>query len=266
MSRSTLPLPVHHWWVDAVLLGVGVAALAAGWYLVAAVAVAAGLPLPLIHLFGVRGHGIERALTFAPDEIVAARERLQRAALPLNGSEETRLALEQADEIVLEAAAIFGGRPARGSTHERYVRQRCAVLDQLALALAERAGALDSARVEIEELDGIIHGVASVATAPSDPLATALLWLLSPVFIAWEIGAMIGRAGAGFAVGVVLRVRTIVSLSARGWRSAGRTVIAVFTMWRDVRRRFLQSWEEARRRFVTVEFTLRLRLRRASRM
>ena len=264
MSTSAVAVPAHRWWIDALLVGTGATAAAFGWYLAGGIVVAVGLSFPLLHAIGVRGRSSAHALRYAPPDLADRVQRIHAVAARVPDVE-TRRAVERADDFLLEAAAIFAGRPVRGATHRRYVRQRSALLDGILTDLTERADALTAARAEVDALD--VHHVDRVESQPSasDPLATALLWLLTPLFIVWELGATLWSGTLRFVEGIVLRLRTLATLLLRGVVAVGRLVLASLRRWRDLRIRFAASWREARRQFVAARLRLRLRLRRAGR-
>jgi hypothetical protein len=270
MSGSVPSHHVRRWWIDVLLVAVGGAAFAAGSPVGAAALVAIGLAVPLVHVIGVRGRTVDRAFRFAPTELAQRHERVRRAAARL-GQDATaaRAAVDRADDVVLEAAAIFGGRPVRGATHRRYVQQRCALLDHLTVELTDRAKALAAATAEVDELDplpttGTDRDLASSPSpSSSDPLATALLVLLGPLFVAWELGATFVRGAIALVDGIALRLRTIARLSARAFVAVCRSVLVAARRWRDARDRLAVSWREARRQFAVARFRVRLRLHRA---
>lgn len=264
MSGSTPTTATARWWIDALIIGVGAAALTQGWPAPAGALFILGLAFPLLRAVGMNGRSVEHALRFVPADLVHEHRRVRRAATAAAKEPSVARAVEIADEVALEAAAIFAGRPVRGAVHRRYVRQRCGMLRDLAHELEERTSALAAARAELEHLD--VVDIAPLDPAPrSDYLATILLWLMAPLFIVWELGAAGGRVTSALMDGIALRLRTVLRLVFRAFAASGRVIRTAGRRWREARTRFIGSWTEARRQFTAARFRLSLRMRRARR-
>jgi hypothetical protein len=231
-------------WIDLLLVLVGTG-LAAAFRQpgLAAPFVVLGLVFPAVRSVGVGSRRVDAVAHHAPEEVRAAHRRVVLVAEVVGD----RRAIEAAEDVLLEAAALFAGRTPRRGVQRRYVRQQVEAL----AALASDLEAVVEARSELDALD---PDAALLPERCRDVLATVLLWVLGPFFVAWEVGAAAVRLTIAFVDGVLLRLRIVLAL---GWR----LLRGVDDAWR----RFRASWAEARARFVGARLRIRLRLRRALR-
>src|SRR4051794_1737020 len=110
-------------WIDAVLVIASGATAIAGWPAIGMLVAVLGLVAPLARWLR-RDNTI--ADDFVPAELVPSyREVLDAASLP--GVDDGD-AIKRANAIVLESAAILGGRPPKGGAQHRFVTGRARVL------------------------------------------------------------------------------------------------------------------------------------------
>ena len=250
-------------WIDLVLICLGGLLMVAGWLVAGVAAAGFGLVMPAVRWFGMRGRPVARALALVPAEVALAHREVTVAA-GLVGHAEGVAAVQVVDDLVLEAAAIFAGRPVRGGAQRRYVASRAETMAALASDLHERAEALTAARAEVA---GESCTVLLPADSNPDPdtWATVLLVLFAPAFVAWEIAAGLARLLWVLCDGIALRVRTLGRLAVRATGSVRTTVIRTARRWTDVRQRVKASCQEARHRFIAAKVQVRIRLRLARR-
>ncbi len=179
-----------------------------------------------------------------PPEVAAAHADLRPAA-SLPGVPDAEGVMEAADDALLEVAAVLAGRPPRGAAQRRFVRVRTGAW---AATAAELRAHHESWREAVAELDALAPPPPAAPEAPAgDPAAPggwlvgALLVVLAPAFLAWELVTGVVRAVVALADGVVLRART--AGRALLWAARAGAVLVV----RSVRR-----WAELRRRVVAA--------------
>jgi hypothetical protein len=246
-----------HVWIDLVLIGAGGALAHAGWPVAGALVAGFGVMVPAVRWFGGRGRSVDRAIRLVPPELASAHQEVVAAATLADPA-----AVDAADDLVLEAAAIFAGRPVRGGAQRRYVQSRAETLAGMAAELTERAEALSAAHAELAPYSVDVYPPAS---ADRDTFAMVLLVVFAPAFVVWEVLAGVVTLSWALADGVMLRGRTLGRLTVRGATTLVGTVSRTVRRWSELRQRVKASWQEARHRFVAAKLRLRLRLRLARR-
>jgi hypothetical protein len=196
-----------------------------------------------------------------PDEVAAAHERV-RVAARRPGISEPGVAVDAADDVLLEVAALLAGRAPAGEPQAAYVAARTAYLDDLATALEERGDAWRQATIELESLSTVDAVAPADRPARDGLLVSAFVVALSPLFLAWDLvrGIVHGAIAAVHAAGRL--VRSACSCVAGLLRRVGRSVVAAMRRWRSYRDRVTAAIREARARVVAARLRLRLRLRR----
>jgi hypothetical protein len=244
-------------WVDVLLLVAAGAVTAAGsWQAGAAIAVLA-LSSPIIERVRRPGSAA-RALSVVPAELAAAHESLLRAVATLD-PEERRSILDLGDDIVLEVAAVLGGRPARGGAQHRCVAARIATLSALTEELLERQGSLDAARDELgvpaaDEVEGVRGG---------GPLVLVFVALLVPFMVGWEVARGVVHIGIALWDGIALRLRGVVRFAAWAVTALGPALTDALALVGAARRRISASAREAAGVVRAARTRVILRSRRA---
>ncbi len=261
-------------WIDALLVAAGVALAAAVGPLAGVPLVALGLVMPALRLSARRRAGGRGVTHLVPPEVAAAYADL-RAAAALDGVPDGPAVVAEADDALLEVAAVLAGRPPRGAAQQRLVRARVAAWTATAADLRAHH---DSWREAVAELDALAPSPDRDAE-PAAPrradgaLVGVLLVVLAPVFLAWELVTGAVRGAVALADGVALRLRTAghacvwaVRAAALGLGRALRAAVAVLARtvrrWAELRRRVVAAAVEARGRFIAARLRLRLALRR----
>jgi hypothetical protein len=268
MSLSPKEGPVS--WIDALLVAAGLVLAATVQPLAGVSLIALGLVLPGLRLSARRRSGRRGVAHLVPPEAAAAHADLESAA-SLEGVPDRDQIMAAADDGLLEIAAVLAGRPPRGAAQHRLVR---AHTETWTTTAADLRAHHESWREAVAELDALAPAQATAENAEADTAGTkepggwlvgAMLVLLAPAFLAWELvtGAM--RALVALADGLALRVRT--AGRALVWTlRAGVTLVArTLRRWAELRRRVVAAAVEARGRFVTASLRARLHLRRRRR-
>ncbi len=196
-------------WIDALLVAAGVALAVAVDPLAGVPLVALGVVMPALRLSARRRTGGRGVAHLVPPEVAAAYADLHAAAA-LDGVPDGPDVVAEADNALLEVAAVLAGRPPRGSAQQRLVRVRVAAWTATAADLRTHH---DSWREAVAELDALAPGPDRADEPPAQEpaggvLVGILLVALAPAFLAWELVTGAVRAAVALADGVALRLRT----------------------------------------------------------
>jgi hypothetical protein len=129
----------------------------------------------------------------------------------------------------------------------------------------------ESWREAVAELDTLApppltaEPVTEEAEEPGGWLVAAMLVLLAPAFLAWEVVTGAVRAVVALADGLALRVRTAGRALVWMLRAAVALLARTVRRWAELRRRVVAAAVEARGRFVAASVRGRLRFRRRRR-
>lgn len=255
-------MPSSTRWTDVLLLLAGLAFAIAGRPEVGAPVALLGLLMPLLTWRAGRA-GRGRALyRHVPSEVAAAhRDVLTAAARP--GVAHAGDAVDDADDALLEVAALLGGRPPRGASQRRFVAARVTAMVSSSDDLRERHQLWTEATAEV---DAIGSPVPPAEESRGGVLVTVFVALLFPLFLGWDLVRGVGRAVVGFVEGLALRVRTAGRLVVQAVASLGGLVVSAFRAWASVRDRVVESAREAHHRVAAARLRMRLRFRRARRI
>jgi hypothetical protein len=257
-------------WIDALLVAAGLVLAATGRPLAGVPLVALGLVLPGLRLSARRRSGRRGVAHLVPPEVAAAYADLQAAA-SLEGVPDGGAVMAEADDALLEVAAVLVGRPPKGAAQHRLVRVHT---EAWAATAADLRAHHESWREAVAELDALAplppaeadtkaEGAESAETGTAGGwLVGALLVVLAPAFLAWELGTGAVRATVALADGLALRART----AGRALVWILRAGVALFARtlrrWAELRRRVVAAAAEARGRFLAARLRARLLLRR----
>lgn len=255
-------------WIDALLVAAGLALAATGRPLAGIPLVALGLVLPGLRLSARRRRGRRGVLHLVPAEVRAAYTEL-RAAASLDGVPDGDAVMAAADDGLLEVAAVLAGRPPKGAAQHRLVR---AHTETWAATAADLWAHHQSWREAVAELDALAPPPPAAAeTDGAEPEASggwlvgAMLIVLAPAFLAWELVTGTGRAVVALADGFALRVRTAGRALLWTLRAGADLLARTVRRWADLRRRVMAAAADARGRFLAARLRARLRLRRRPR-
>jgi hypothetical protein len=258
------PLTPRRRWIDAVLIGAGVAGVWLHWWLPGVALIVFGLVVPVLQRSGRRHRGLGDAARLVPAELAAAhRELVTAAARPGVQAPEV---LAEAHETILEVVALLGGRDPRGGAQRRFVAARCSAMTATAAELRQWSDAWLAAKAEVD-LVAFIQPVAEPEEREpaASWLVTAFTVALSPVFLLWDGACLLGRGVVAFADGVALRVRTAGGLVVRAVAGLSGLAARARHTWAQARTQVAQAVAEARHRFLATRARVRLRLLRARR-
>jgi hypothetical protein len=251
-------------WVDLLLVAGGAWLIVAGIPAAGAPLAALGLVLPVVHRLGTRG-GARASSHLVPPELVQCHAALVAAAT-LPGVVDGPRVVESADDLMLEVAALLGGRPPRGAAQRRFVDARMRVLCDATADLRERHEAWVEATAEVQAMAPATEAPAGTAERRPGVLAGLLVVLLLPVFLTWDLVRGIGLGVVALFDGLALRLRSTGTLLVRGARRCGRTIALAGARWTAIRTGVAASACEAHARVVAARLRLRLHLRRARRI
>ena len=264
MTHEVAPMVRRRRWIDAALVAAGLVCVASGRPAIGAPLVALGLIMPVLHWFGRRQHGAGRIAHLVPAELAQGRaEVLAAATLP--GVPRGAAAIEAADDMVLEVAAVLAGREPRGGAQRRFVTARVRALQSTAADLRDWH---ESWRLACDEVEGIAPTTppaAVPAPAADGHLVTALVVLLFPVFLVWDVVRAGGRGMVGLLDGLALRIRTTARLVVRAGGATVDYIQQAARSWARLRDATVEATTEARRRFLALRLRVQLRLRLARR-
>ncbi len=252
-------------WIDLLLLSGGVVLVLAGVAPLGVPLLLVGFLVPFLEWRTRRAAGIEHVLDLVPTELAEAHRSLVAAA-SRPGVVDADAVVAGADDLVLEVAAVLGGRPARRASQRRHVAVRQAVLESVTSDLAERHHAW---RAAMEELDDIAP--AEPQRSPSGAsdgtgwLSTVLLVVLAPSFLVVDLVRGAVRLVRALVEGVALRLRTIADLVVAGGRAVVRAVAGAVRSWRRLTVAVREAARTARGRFVAARTLAVRRLLRRSR-
>lgn len=272
-ARSDVPVPRpvtvptigSRRWIDLVLVAGGAVLTLGTLPLLGLPLLLTGLLLPLLEFQARRAGGIDHLLRLVPPEVADAHRAVVRAA-GRPGVVEPDDVIAGADELVLEVAAMLGGRAARRASQRRFVAARIAALRSVAAELTDRHDAWQAAMDELEALAPVDQGelIAERAAGPGW-LSTMLLVLLAPGFLLVDLVRGAGRSIVALVEGLALRLRTIVELAMAVLRAVGRVVADALASWRALVAAMGEAARTARGRFVAGRALALRRLRRAPR-
>lgn len=255
-------MPSSTRWTDVLLLLAGVALAVAGRPEAGAPVALLGLLMPLLTWqAGRAGRGRALYRKVPSDVAVAHRNVLAAAGLP--GVADADEVVDDADDALLEVAALLGGRPPRGATQRRFVAARVAAMVSTTDDLRERHQLWTEAAAEV---DAIGSPVPAAEESRGGVLVVVFVGLLFPLFLGWDLVRGVGRAVVGVVEGLALRVRTAGRLVVQGVASVGGLVARAFHAWASMRDRVVESAREAHHRVAAARLRMRLRLRRARRI
>jgi hypothetical protein len=239
-------------WIDVLLLAAGAAGVARGWSAPGAVLIASALVVPVLTLVGTRRNGPGAQLYRLVPADVADAHRTLLALAPEAG------VVAAADDALLEVAALLGGRPPRGGAQRRFVAGHVQAMRDCTTALA-------AARAEVEALSPDDPGPEPTTSRAAGPLVAAMVVVLLPTLLAWDIGRGVVHGLLALLDGLAFRARTTARLVVRGAAAVGAVGVAAVRSWGELRERVVMSSREAWRRVVALRMAARLRLRRARR-
>jgi hypothetical protein len=253
-------------WIDALLVAAGVALAVAVDPVAGVPVVALGLVMPALRVSARRRTGGRGLAHLVPPEVAAAHADL-RSAAGLDGVPDGRAVLAEADDGLLEVAAVLAGRPPRGAAQERLVRTRVAAWTAAAADLRDHHRSWCEA---VAEVDALAPGPADApggddATSPRSAdgvLVGVLLVVLAPAFLGWELVTGAVRAVIALADGVALRLRTAGRALVWALGAAVALVGRTLRRWAELRRQVVDAAAEARRRFLAARLRVRLAVRR----
>jgi hypothetical protein len=272
-NRSDVPAPrpvrVPHTgstrWIDLLLVTAGAILALHGLALAGVPLMLVALLLPFRQWRARRAGGIDHLLPLVPSEVADAHQAVVAAA-GRPGIVDPADAITAADELVLEVAAVLGGRPARRSSQRRFVEVRLAALERLVTELTERHEAWRAAMDELDALASPELGVTAVEPpAGSTWLSTLLLVLLAPAFLFVDLLRGVVRLAVALFEGVALRIRTVVDLVLAGLAAVGRAIAGALVSWRALVASVRLAVRTARGRFVAGRALAGRRLRRSPR-
>jgi hypothetical protein len=252
-------------WIDALLVAAGLVLAATVQPLAGIPLVALGLVMPVLRLSARRRHGRRGVSHLVPPEVAAAHADLRDAAA-LPGVPDGKAVMDAADHALLEVAAVLAGRPPRGAAQQRLVRVH---VEAWATTAAELRAHHESWQEAVAELDALApppgtDGGPEARRAEPEAggwLVGALLVVLAPLFLAWELATGLVRAVVALADGLALRVRTAGRALVWSLQAAGSLVARTVRRWAELRRRVVAAAAEARGRFLAARLRVRLRLR-----
>jgi hypothetical protein len=268
--RSDVPAPIDpplpdgtRRWIDAVLVVAGIVAAVEGLPVVGVPLLLVGALLPFLHWRARRAGGIEHLLRLVPAEVARAHQAVVVAAAR-PGVVEPAHVVAAADELVLEVAAVLGGRAPRRASQRRFVSVRVAALESVAADLGERHEAWRAAIRELDELVPHEDHRAEIDDA-SGPgwLSVCLLVALAPAFLLVDLVRGTGRVVLALVEGIALRLRTVLDLVVAGARAMASAVAAARRGWRAFTAGVRDAARTARGRFVAARALAMRRLRRA---
>jgi len=261
----TVPSGGSHRWIDLVLVAAGGALALRGLVVLGVPVLLVGLLLPLLEWRARRSGGIDHLLGLVPPKVAAAHRAVVLAA-QRSGVVDPDDVIESADELVLEVAAVLGGRPARRASQRRFVAVRLAALQAVVADLAERHEAWRAAMDELDALVPLEPGeVTAKDAAGSAWLSTLLLVLLAPAFLVVDLVRGAVRSIVALAAGVALRLRTVADLTLAGARAVGPAVADALASWRALISSMRDAVRTAHGRFVAGRGLALRRLRRRPR-
>ena len=257
-------------WIDALLVAAGLVLAATGRPLAGVPLVALGLVLPGLRLSARRRSGRRGVAHLVPPEVAAAHADLQAAA-SLEGVPDGGAVMAAADDALLEVAAVLAGRRPKGAAQHRLVRVHT---EAWAATAADLRAHHESWREAVAELDALAPLPPAEAEAHADSAASAetgtaggwlvgaLLVVLAPAFLAWELGTGTVRATVALADGLALRARTAGRALVWILRAGVALLARTLRRWAELRRRVVAAAAEARGRFLAARLRARLVLRR----
>lgn len=250
-------------WIDVAIVATGVTAIASGWAAVGAIVVAFGLVMPLVHWTRRRDVASSVRHLVPPEVARAHADVLAAARLP--GVPDPTMTAASADDVLVEVAAVLGGRPPRGAAHRRFVAARVAALQKAASELRDWHESWVAAQAELDLIDPKLLPQEAPSARRGGVLTTVLVIVLFPAFLLWDAARGIGRGAISALDGLALRVRTAARLVVRAGRFTASMVVDATRRWTDVRDRILAAAREARARFVAGRVRLRAQTRLARR-
>jgi hypothetical protein len=257
--------PVHRGvGIDVLLVSASLWCIVRGGLAFAVVLIALGLVMPAVRWFGARRGSAESVGHLVPAELMDSLAMvLAAAALP--GVSDRVEVVEGADDVVLEVAAVLAGRPPRGATQRRFVEARVRAMNSTVAELRDRHQAWTEARAELDSLAPRFALLDVPAQSRDGLLVRVLVVTLFPLFAAWELVRLTGRAAIGLCDGLALRLRTMVRVVMQAARGVASLAVKLVEGWRDLREQIVIAAQEARHRFLSTRVRVRIGLRQARR-
>jgi hypothetical protein len=255
-------------WIDALLVAAGVVLATTVQPLAGIPLAALGLVMPALRMSARRRRGRRGVGHLVPPEVAAAHADL-RDATGLPGVPNGSAVMAAADHALLEVAAVLAGRPPRGAAQQRLVRACCETWAATAAELRAHHRCWREAMAELDALDPPLGLDPDLIGDPAETrshteggwLVGALLVVLAPLFLAWELVTGLARTLVALADGLALRVRTAGRALVWALQAAGALMVRTVRRWAEVRRRVVAAAAEARGRFLAARLRVRLRLR-----
>lgn len=262
-APADLPVPVAGRTIDVFLIVAGVALLLGGYPLFGAPLASFGVVLPLV-MRGKRPRTTPSALRLVPAELNRSYLDLL-TAVSLGGVDGASEITRCADDLVLEVAAVLGGRPPRGAAQRRFVEARVRAIEAMTAAAEERHAAWLAARAEVEAISAIPLSDPVPAPPTSRSLVRLFVVVLFAAFILWDLGGLIVRAAMSLVDGLALRARAAIRLLMDAGLLIARFARRSLRQWRQVRAALVLAAREARGEAAAARTRLRLHMRSARR-
>jgi hypothetical protein len=263
-------------WIDLLLVAAGFATIVLSWpaigpCLVAAFLIAFGLVMPALNASAVRRSRDHSLLHLVPIEMADCFRSL-RTATELAGVGDQQETRDAADEMVIDVAAILGGRSAKGGSQRRFVDCRMQVMAHLEADLSERHEVWNAALAEVDALDapqasGDADAGREVPKASDEDqpdngcLVRVFVVVLMPFLLFWELCRGAVRGVVALVDGLALRGRTVLRFAWRAVRRAAAALRSVFRQWNLLRQRVILSFKTARHELAAVRARMHRQLR-----